>query len=115
MSDLRFMATIYERQNRCVELFQLWNNPPPAVKKVINGAGWDFRLLQIEVAHRQEQWELVWEICYKVIDNIIIEAGNSTDSEASAARAAMVELCTQGWAVWKNLLDAAAHVYPGAE
>ena len=114
MSDLRFMATIYERQNRCAELFQLWENPPPVVQKVINGAKWDFDLLKIEVARRQEQWEIVWKICYDLID-AIIKTGNATDSDPSAARTAMVDLCTMGWTVWKNILDAADHLYPGGE
>lgn len=114
MSDLRFMAAIYERQNRCAELFQLWNNPPPVVQKVLDGATWDFELLKIEVAQRQGEWQLVETTCHRLIDNIY-KAGNTTNGNPTAARNAMIEFCTMGWTVWTSLLDAATHLYTGEE
>lgn len=114
MSDIRFMAAIYERQNRCGELFQLWANPPPAVKNIINGASWDFALLGIEVAHRQKEWQLVETMCYLLIDRIW-QPGNPITGDPSAVKMNMFNVCTMSWTMWKSLLDATAALYPDAE
>jgi N-terminal acetyltransferase B complex non-catalytic subunit len=114
MSDLRFMAAIYERQNRCAELFQLWDNPPSAVKKIIDGASWDLALLGIEVAHRQKEWQLVEAMCYKLL-NMIRQSGNSTTGDPSAVKAKTFNISDMCWIMWKSLLDATTHLHPHAE
>jgi N-terminal acetyltransferase B complex non-catalytic subunit len=108
------MAAIYERQNRCTELFELWANPPSAVKRIIDGASWDFALLGIEVAHRQQEWQLVEAMCYKLID-MIWQSGNPITGDPLAVRANMFNICTMCWTMWKSLLDATTHLYPHAE
>ncbi|KAJ4344407.1 uncharacterized protein N0V89_012149 [Didymosphaeria variabile] len=92
MSDLRFMAAIYERQNRCAELFQLWDNPTPTVQRIIDGASWDFALLRIEVAHRQNEWQHVETMCYRLID-MIWQSGNPITGDPSAVQAKMFNIC----------------------
>lgn len=114
MSDLRFMAAIYERQKRCAELFQLWANPPPGVKKLIDGAYWDFELLKIETAHRQEEWQLVETTCYQLIESIQ-KASDPSTGDPGKARDAMINLCTMGWTMWKCLMDATTFLYSEAE
>ncbi|KAL5382626.1 hypothetical protein DPSP01_006461 [Paraphaeosphaeria sporulosa] len=114
MSDLRFMAAIYERQNRCGELFQLWANPPPAVKKIIDGASWDFALLGIEVAHQQKEWQLVETRCYQLIDEIW-QSGNPMTGDPSVVSVKLFNICTMCWTMWKSLLNATAGLYPSAE
>ncbi|KAF2441371.1 hypothetical protein P171DRAFT_488923 [Karstenula rhodostoma CBS 690.94] len=114
MSDLRFMAAIYGRQNRCAELLQLWANPPPAVKKIIDGASWDFVLLGIEVAHRQKEWQLVETLCYRLIDKIW-QPGNPMAGDPSTVKVNLFNICTMCWTIWKSLLNATAGLYPDAE
>ncbi|KAJ4300904.1 hypothetical protein N0V90_002992 [Kalmusia sp. IMI 367209] len=70
MSDLRFMATIYQRQNRCTELFELWEHPPPAIKKIIDSHIRDFELLKVDVAHEQKEWKLLEKTCTAIISRI---------------------------------------------
>ncbi|KAF1965768.1 hypothetical protein BU23DRAFT_603998 [Bimuria novae-zelandiae CBS 107.79] len=114
MSDLHFMAAIYERQGRGKELLQLWADPPPAVKKIIDGAYWDFQKLKLKVAVDQGEWQLVNSTCSGLLD-IVHSAGNPTDGDPSKARDNMFSVCTIYWTVWKNLMDAATHLYPGEE
>ncbi|KAF9730806.1 hypothetical protein PMIN01_11675 [Paraphaeosphaeria minitans] len=114
MSDVRFMAAIYERQNRCGELFQLWDDPPPAVRKLIDGASWDFALLGIEVAHRQKEWQLVETRCYQLIEKIW-QPGNLTADDPSVVKVNMFNICTMCWTMWKSLLNATTGLYPSAE
>lgn len=109
MSDLRFMAAIYQRQKRCAELFKLWEQPPAAIKKVIDSHSWDFELLKIEVAHQQEEWKLLETTCTNLISKIWQE------SDPAAVGALIHDICTITWKVWQSLLDAASHLYSQSE
>lgn len=108
------MAAIYARQNRSKELLQLWANPPSVVKKIIDGAYWDFALLGIEVAHQQKEWQLVETMCYQLLDRIW-QPGNSMTRDSSVAKERLFNICTMCWTMWESLLTATTALYNDAE
>lgn len=96
--DLRFMAEMFKRQGRLIELFELWDNPPPALKEVMSKHQSDLMSLKTRVLAEESKWDLLKDHCVACIEQAASQAENEPQR--------MWELCAWDWDVWKGLMDA---------
>ncbi|PVI00260.1 hypothetical protein DM02DRAFT_593085 [Periconia macrospinosa] len=109
MRDLRFMAHIYCRQNRCAELEQLWTAPSPTMDELRSKYDSDIRLLLIESIRKCENWSLLESICEKTLSTVFERV------EMEKSPQALVQLCTAEWIIWTSIIDAITHLYSEKE
>ena len=107
--DLRFMAEVYARQDKCKELFVLWDNPPDHLKDTMNTYRDDLINLKTKLLRRQEDWPALEAHCLFVINDTIAKLNQVQDSKS------LWELCAWKWEIWDNLLRATRIVHPGDE
>jgi N-terminal acetyltransferase B complex non-catalytic subunit len=100
MRDLRFMASIYQRQNRVAELFKLWDEPPEALQKVFDDHGTDILILRADIARDCKEWVLLAEMCIAIINRETEPTGNITHISAVA------------WSIWSGFVKAIQELYP---
>jgi N-terminal acetyltransferase B complex non-catalytic subunit len=103
MRDLRFMASIYGRQNRIAELFALWDAPPVALQKLFEDHAEDIMILQVDLAREGAQWQLLADRCERIVTQETQSIGNIS------------HVCSVAWSVWSGLIMAFHHLYPKHE
>jgi N-terminal acetyltransferase B complex non-catalytic subunit len=103
MRDLRFMASIYSRQRRVGDLFELWQNPPANLRKVFEDHELDILILKADVAQACGEWGLLSELCGNVITRELEPTG-------SIARISSV-----AWTIWSGFVKAIQETNPPSE
>jgi N-terminal acetyltransferase B complex non-catalytic subunit len=100
MRDLRFMASIYQRQNRVAELFKLWAEPPESLRKVFKDHETDILILQADIARDCKKWTLLADTCISVIEREMEPTGNITHISSVA------------WSIWSGFVKAVKEISP---
>lgn len=67
LRDLQFMAQIFARQARYVELFTLWDNPPERLETIMKTYHSDLNLLRVTLLKNPEAPGLESNLCIKAI------------------------------------------------
>ncbi|KAF1845780.1 uncharacterized protein K460DRAFT_338347 [Cucurbitaria berberidis CBS 394.84] len=107
--DLRFMADIFRWQDRCAELFALWDNPPARLRSLMKTHRDDLISLKTRFLLQQEDWLLLESHCYNSIEEVISQLNLGQDSKS------LWELCAWRWDLWGALLQATKAIRPGQE
>ena len=107
--DLRFMAEIFRRQDRCAELFSLWDNPPTSLKKLMKTHRDDLISLKTRLLKQQNDWLLLENHCYDSIEEVISQLNLVQDSKS------LWELCAWRWDLWSALLQATEAIRHGQQ
>ncbi|KAH8731426.1 hypothetical protein GQ44DRAFT_735904 [Phaeosphaeriaceae sp. PMI808] len=108
--DLRFMADIFNRQNRCHELIDLWENPPESVKDILHRHRQDLSSLITRLLRERKDWFRLERHCLNTIDETL-----SNLSVVTHSKSRFWELCAWRWDLWTALLDAVHAIRPGQE
>jgi len=103
------MAAMYARQDQCKELFELWDNPPVALKGVMHTYRDELLNLKTRLLRDQKDWPLLEQHCLFVIDDTISKLNLAQDSKC------LWELCAYRWDIWDSLLAATKALYTGQE
>ncbi|KAH7391804.1 N-acetyltransferase B complex non catalytic subunit-domain-containing protein [Pyrenochaeta sp. MPI-SDFR-AT-0127] len=107
--DLRFMADIYRRQDRCAELFALWDNPPLALQGLMKTYRDELLNMKTRMLRQQEDWPALESHCLSCIEDTISQLNLAQDSKS------LWELCAWRWDLWGALLVATEAIRPGKE
>ncbi|CAO2648943.1 Nn.00g098920.m01.CDS01 [Neocucurbitaria sp. VM-36] len=107
--DLRFMAEIFRRQDRCAELFSLWDDPPSSLKKLMRTHRDDLISLKTRLLRQQNDWLLLENHCYDSIEEVISQLNLVQDSKS------LWELCAWRWDLWNGLLQATRAIRHGQQ
>jgi len=102
--DLRFMARIYIRQQRCEELCRLWDAPPKSLEGLFRRHHDDLVDIRIRGLREAGPWQLLENHCIATI-----EETRSKLDVANNDKPEPWELCARRWHVWEALLHAVTH------
>lgn len=103
------MADIYKRQDRCAELFALWDNPPAALKGPMKTYRDELLSLKTRLLKQQEDWLALESHCLSCIEDTVSQRNLAQDSKS------LWELCAWRWDLWGALLAAIKAIHPGKE
>lgn len=103
------MAEIFRRQGEHAELFELWDNPPISLKKLLRTHRDDLISLKTRLLRDQEDWPLLETHCHDSIEEVISFLNLAQDSKS------LWELCAWRWDLWSGLMEATAAIRPGQE
>jgi hypothetical protein len=95
------MANIFKRQNRCVELHDLWDAPPKALEPVLDLHRQDVLILMTKVLLEEEEWPLLEKLCLTTIEETL-----SNPTLKDGPQPGLWELCARRWDLWNALLKA---------
>jgi N-terminal acetyltransferase B complex non-catalytic subunit len=93
MRDLRFMATIYRRQNRCGELSKLFSRSNPAMQPFLKYES-DLRVLLVQAAQEREDWKTLEDLCVSVVHDVLQQGDLDR----------LNQLCTSEWPIVSGYL-----------
>jgi N-terminal acetyltransferase B complex non-catalytic subunit len=93
------MAGIFKRQNRCVELHDLWDAPPKPLEPVLDLHRQDILTLMTKALLEQEEWPLLEKLCLATIEETL-----SNTSSKDVPKLGLWELCARRWDLWNALL-----------
>ncbi|KAL6706881.1 hypothetical protein ACN47E_005024 [Coniothyrium glycines] len=111
--DLRFMADVYAKQDRCNELFALWDNPPNHLEQLMRTHRDDISSLKTRLLRQQEDWPLLEQHCLSVINETIVglEITGTSDRNPTS----IWQLCAWNYDVWDSLMAALKNQYSEQE
>ncbi|RMZ73963.1 cytoskeleton organization [Pyrenophora seminiperda CCB06] len=98
--DLRFMAEIYARQNKCRELIDLWDRPPAPLQTLMATHQDDLWGMRTRLPRQNTDWTLVESQCLAYINLAISKSAQDPDSKS------LWELCAWKLETWRDYMYA---------
>lgn len=108
LRDLQFMASIYSRQDRSMELIGLWSQAPPHLKQIMAKHPFTIMNLQVKAAQKERQWATLERLTLSAILPAL-EAAEQSDIQP------LLDVCGTVWSIWRGFLEATMNLYPAAE
>jgi hypothetical protein len=95
------MGEIFGRQGRCLELSDMWDEPPQALETLFDRHRWDVMSLMSKLLLQTREWQ-------RLEDHSIaaLERAFSETRAVASSKDKFWELCAWRWQFWAALLDA---------
>jgi hypothetical protein len=104
------MADLFKTQDRCDELFRLWEAPSESLKPIFKRHRDDVLALLTRAAKENEDWVLLERLCVETIDEKLADSSDTGDD-----RSKISELCARRSDLWGSLISAANATLSGKE